>query len=442
MNQKILFSPIGGTDPISNFRDGAMLHILRVYKPDIVYIYLSKEMCVYQDKDNRYLYCIERLEKLLNHKFQVHELKRPELINVHEYDYFYKDFNDIISDIKSKHQYSTLYLNVSSGTPAMKSALQMMASISEYRMIPIQVSTPVKGINLHYENRDNYEVEEYWELNEDNVENFENRCIELRGDNQLAAIKKGVINNHIDSYDYVAALQISKSIKDFVCDDLFILLRAASYRLQLDFSGIDKLLNSTDYDILPIKDWNRKIILEYLLCLRIKLKREEYSDFIRAITPIIAELFELVLKKQCNIGINTYSTIKRNRNNVFIRRWDRKKLANNPDLLRVLDDHFNGRILENPIASYHLSVIIDAYCNHEKTKNTVEDLSNVEQKVRNLAAHEIISVTDEWIKSNTGFTSEEIINKLKYLSKMCSFTITKDLWDSFDKMNLLIKQQL
>lgn len=24
--KKILFSPIGGTDPISNFRDGAMLH--------------------------------------------------------------------------------------------------------------------------------------------------------------------------------------------------------------------------------------------------------------------------------------------------------------------------------------------------------------------------------------------------------------------------------
>ena len=31
--KKILFSPIGGTDPISNFRDGAMLHICRIYKP-------------------------------------------------------------------------------------------------------------------------------------------------------------------------------------------------------------------------------------------------------------------------------------------------------------------------------------------------------------------------------------------------------------------------
>lgn len=61
--KKILFSPIGGTDPISNFRDGAMLHICRIYKPDIVYLYLSKEMCEFQEKDDRYRYCLEQLGK-------------------------------------------------------------------------------------------------------------------------------------------------------------------------------------------------------------------------------------------------------------------------------------------------------------------------------------------------------------------------------------------
>ena len=61
--KKILFSPIGGTDPISNFRDGAMLHICRIYKPDIVYLYLSKEMCEFQEKDDRYRYCLEQLAR-------------------------------------------------------------------------------------------------------------------------------------------------------------------------------------------------------------------------------------------------------------------------------------------------------------------------------------------------------------------------------------------
>ena len=46
MNQTILFTPIGGTDPISetNYYDGAALHICRMYKPEKIVMYMSKEM--------------------------------------------------------------------------------------------------------------------------------------------------------------------------------------------------------------------------------------------------------------------------------------------------------------------------------------------------------------------------------------------------------------
>ena len=46
MNEKILFTPVGGTDPISstNCFDGAILHICRYYKPNKVIMYMSKEM--------------------------------------------------------------------------------------------------------------------------------------------------------------------------------------------------------------------------------------------------------------------------------------------------------------------------------------------------------------------------------------------------------------
>ena len=46
MGRIILFSPVGGTDPIAqdNCRDGSLLHICRIYKPDIVYLYMSHEM--------------------------------------------------------------------------------------------------------------------------------------------------------------------------------------------------------------------------------------------------------------------------------------------------------------------------------------------------------------------------------------------------------------
>ena len=46
MNRTILFSPVGGTDPIhnKNCRDGSMLHIARVYEATDVFLYMSKEI--------------------------------------------------------------------------------------------------------------------------------------------------------------------------------------------------------------------------------------------------------------------------------------------------------------------------------------------------------------------------------------------------------------
>ena len=42
--KKVLFSPIGNTDPIRECYDGACLHIVRHYQPDEVVLFFTKEM--------------------------------------------------------------------------------------------------------------------------------------------------------------------------------------------------------------------------------------------------------------------------------------------------------------------------------------------------------------------------------------------------------------
>lgn len=171
MPKKILFSPIGGTDPIKYERDGSMLHICRHYLPDVVYLYMSSEMLYYHEKDNRYVSSIEWLGNFLGHKFEVHLIERPELRNAHEYDVFYEDFREEIGKIeKGMEPGDELLLNMASGTPAMKSSLMVIATFAEYRFKAIQVSSPQKGMNEKYENRKDYDGEINCELNEDNDE--------------------------------------------------------------------------------------------------------------------------------------------------------------------------------------------------------------------------------------------------------------------------------
>lgn len=72
----------------------------------------------------------------------------------------------------------------------------------------------------------------------------------------------------------------------------------------------------------------------------------------------------------------------------------------------------------------------------------MEDLRNVESNIRNLAAHEIVSVTDETIKNLTGFYGRDIMSKIKELFGYTEISIRKEYWDSYDEMNRKILEQM
>ena len=93
---KVLFSPVGTTDPIRKHRDGSMLHICRYYQPDKVYLYLSKEMQEYEKKDHRFTYCLHQLEKQQCRHIEINLIERENLENVQDFNTFYLEFRPII----------------------------------------------------------------------------------------------------------------------------------------------------------------------------------------------------------------------------------------------------------------------------------------------------------------------------------------------------------
>ena len=58
---KVLFSTLGMTDPIKNDYDGPLLHIMRHYRPQRVYLFMTKRICELADKDDRYRVQVVRL---------------------------------------------------------------------------------------------------------------------------------------------------------------------------------------------------------------------------------------------------------------------------------------------------------------------------------------------------------------------------------------------
>ena len=91
----VLFTPVGGHDPIASFHDGAVLHICRVYRPEKVYLYLSHEMLERSRQDDRYRLSLEKLQQQLGCKMEIHQIERDELTQVQLFDTFYTDFDQM-----------------------------------------------------------------------------------------------------------------------------------------------------------------------------------------------------------------------------------------------------------------------------------------------------------------------------------------------------------
>ena len=66
-------------------------------------------------------------------------IERPELTEVQDFDYFYQEFETLLREIHKEYE-GEILLNISSGTPAMKNALNIMADLMEIRLHPIRVS--------------------------------------------------------------------------------------------------------------------------------------------------------------------------------------------------------------------------------------------------------------------------------------------------------------
>lgn len=124
-NKYILFTPVGMTDPIDTPRDGSILHICRKYKPYIIYLYMSKEICDIAKHDDRFKKSIELLGHQLQTEFEINEILRPYLSDVHLFDFYY-DFETEPSNLCIMYPEHKIILNTSSGTPAMKSALYIL----------------------------------------------------------------------------------------------------------------------------------------------------------------------------------------------------------------------------------------------------------------------------------------------------------------------------
>lgn len=428
---RVLFSPVGSTDPISNCRDGGMLHICRVYRPDKVYLYLSQEMCEYHDRDNRYEQAIQLLAKEENFPCDVESIFDRTMKEVQLFDVFINSFEKILQEIREKEKPEEILVNISSGTPAMKSSLQMIALLHN-DMKAIQVTTPAKSSNRYHEDRENYELEIQWECNEDRTPDFENRCTESNAKRMMDRIKKENIKKYIDVYDYEAAKIQAMDLYEQPEQEFFDCLEIAIQRTKLNLQYVNG--ERKKYHIaawFPVVQSREMREFEYLLAMQTKLWKKQYVDFVRDITPIFYSLSERALKKYCNLE---FKDIGEEKGNAWFLSLDKLKQQG------ITPEHL-WRDTTN-ISAYNIMKIMEKKNAQSAILNIMGDIRKVEKEVRHLAAHQIVGATSEWIEKRTGFTTEQVMDKVFELAKLVGLPVSKENRAAYHTMNRQLIQML
>ena len=199
------------------------------------------------------------------------------------------------------------------------------------------------------------------------------------------------------------------------------------------------------FSFLRVRQRDLRELVEYLLWLEMKEQRAEYADFIRGITPVIVDLLELHLKRVEKIDILRYCDLRR-RKGAAGHTLTRKGLSQTPEgerLLEILDRNWvnSGGFKDTIYTSVQLAVILEELAGPEDAA-LIHTLREVESKVRNFAAHEIISVTGETLMRRCGHSAEEIMEMLWQLCRAAGCRLPKETRESYRQMNQEICRRL
>ena len=441
--QTILFSCLGSTDPVRGEHDGAMLHIARHYRPDKIFWYITKEMREANERDHRFELSVDFLKRQCpGYEPEILPPCFDEREDASDFDGFYDVFQRELVRLSRQYPGSELLVNLSSGTPQMKTTLALLASTLQFPMRAIQVKNFEKSAGTSERtNSKNYDLEYELELNEDAEPDAPNRCSEPR----LLLIQREKQRAQIESllrrYDYEALLAVSGTLPE----NLRTLIRHLAYRSAYNLPeawreaqqvrGLD--LYPADQKNAPTYRTYRELS-EYLLILKLMQRTQRYTDLVIRLNPLVIRLQMAWLEKE-GVHFSQLAYMDRHRGWIadpeIIRRHD-------PELAGWLDQEYRPyRFRAAPVSISFCNRMV-RWIGREKTGDGLlfEKLEQLNHE-RNESAHTLNNVTEEDIRKIMDFPSERLIKELvRLLAEVFPQHYREELFSIYDAANRCLRE--
>ena len=440
----VLFTAAGDTDPIRGGFDGPMLHIARKYRPCKIYLFLTAEMARKDEDTNCYELAIRHLDK------ECSVVKIPtDIKKASDFDAFHDKFSGIIDEIHKNDPDAEILLNISSGTPQIKTTMCLEAVSHHLPLTPIQVQHPENKTGRDTPHFDPYKDNLRDELENllDSLEDAADRCEKP----DILSFRKSMIKNQIKSlilnYDYKGAFDLIETNASMFHPDAALILRHAYERSKPNHKEAERLAREMNlYDALyPVRESSAGRACEYYLRMKLKSARGEIADLLLGVSPI-SEYLALDTLRDGGFSIEKAAVQPKDDNEGW--RIIREKADKNmPGLMDHLDSLQKDRCYR---ASFiNLKTFIDIMNFHNDNSGKIEQaiVNNFlfiykYQDLRNTAAHDLRGITESDLKDN-GLDSGSLCLALeKIIRDLYRSKVKYKIFSIYDDVNDLVIKAL
>ena len=435
----ILFAPVGTTDPVREYHDGPILHIIRHYKPQKVLLYYTQEM---QMRHKQLVQGIQEISDCI--------IEPPiftDIAKANDYDIFINSIPPHVDKFREANPDATLLLNLTSGTTQIQTVMSILAT-----ELPntkgIQVSSPNNASNVNKPPlSDPDEIAIHLELNQDKEKNI-NRCHEPA----LHVIRRYALYQQIltlcHNTDYQGALQIVNQNPIHFTQETKNLLKHTVYRDKMQLKESEKILSKYEgKNLYPIKDPQAKELTEYYLIMQNRQKKQQLSELIVKITPFLYVLLKHYLEQCKQLKLNKITQkIPPHRTKLIAE----KMREHTPGLYNKFKTNY-PEVKDVDLAPRNM-IIICQYIQeqnlandpiaHTEIINQLDRFSANLWELRNSIAHTTVDLDETKFRATTNLTSQEAIHSLYRIMCLVFGEKMKGFRDYYQDLNKMIERSI
>lgn len=314
-------------------------------------------------------------------------------------------------ELRKEFPEEEILLNLSSGTPQMKTVMSFLATDFE-NVRAIQVDSPQRASNrTAHATQDNEDIDVVIENNFDNATDYTCRCHEA----PLSLLRRYSIRHQlislINNYEYRAALNMYNKNKAMFVEETGKLLRHADLRSKLlineAFKGMGK---ENIYNNNYVKKLN-----EFLMVMELHQRKGELAEFIPKLTPFLYELLLYYFENHVALKLECFCYSKRNNNSSW--KISAEKLRKEaPDVFTYLNYYFRQGFRDTELSFSNMLLILESLKSIKtELMGELQILREVEKNQRNKIAHTILTdVTEENLQAiEPKLSSYQIIQHLR-----------------------------